>query len=187
MDLKNKSKKHMKENESTIQNINNIRIRELEPNEVNILEDLLYVSIYQPDDNNPIPRDVINIPQVRVYIENFGQKKNDYCLVADLNARIIGAVWIRVLADEIKGYGNVDNKTPEFAISVFREYHKQGIGTLLMKKMIFYLVESGYSQTSLSVHKMNYAVKMYKNLGFEIIRENKDDYIMLLKLKYFEK
>jgi len=49
--------------------------------------------------------------------------------------------------------------------------------------MISYLTEKGYNQTSLSVEKKNYAVSMYKNLGFEIIDENKEDYIMLLKLK----
>ena len=159
-----------------------IIIREIKSDEVSILEDMLYESIYQPDETNPISREVINVPKVRVYIDNFAQKKDDYCLVADLNGQIIGAVWVRILADEIKGYGNVDNKTPEFAISLFKEYRKQGIGTMLMKKMISYLVEKDYKQTSLSVHKENYAVRMYQKLGFEIIGENNEDYLMLLKL-----
>ena len=129
---------------------------------------------------------MINVPKVRVYIDNFAQKEDDYCLVADLNGQIIGAVWVRILADEIKGYGYVDDKTPEFAISLFKEYRKQGIGTMLMKKMISYLVEKDYNQTSLSVQKENYAVRMYQKLGFEIIDENNEDYLMLLKLKNIE-
>lgn len=164
----------------------NIIIREIKPDEVSILEDMLYESIYQPDETNPISREVINVPKVRVYIDNFLQKKDDYCLVADLNGHIIGAVWVRILAGEIKGYGNVDDKTPEFAISLFKEYRKQGIGTMLMKKMISYLVEKDYYQTSLSVQKENYAVRMYQKLGFEIIGENREDYLMLLKLKTIE-
>ncbi len=102
--------------------------------------------------------------------------------MADLNGQIIGAVWVRILAGEIKGYGNVDDKTPEFAIALFKEYRKEGIGTKLMKKMISYLTEKNYSQTSLNVQKENYAVRLYQKLGFEIIRENKGDYVMLLKL-----
>ena len=160
-----------------------IIIREIKSDEISILEDMLYESIYQPDEANPISREVINVPKVRVYIDNFAQKKDDYCLVADLNGQIIGAVWVRILADEIKGYGNVDDKTPEFAISLFKEYRKQGIGTMLMKKMISYLIEKDYNQTSLSVQKENYAVRMYQKLGFEIIGENNKDYLMLLKLK----
>jgi len=166
-----------------MKNSNAIIIREIKAEEIGILEDMLYESVYQSDLTNAVPREVINVPEVRVYIENFGQKKEDYCLVAESKGQIIGAVWVRILADEIKGYGNVDNKTPEFAISLFKEYRKRGIGTLLMKKMISYLIEKGYNQTSLSVDKENYAVSMYKNLGFEIIDENKKDYIMLLKLK----
>ncbi|KAA6301727.1 MAG: Mycothiol acetyltransferase [Candidatus Ordinivivax streblomastigis] len=157
-------------------------IREITTNELSILEDLLYESVYQPDETNLVPREVVNIPQIRVYIDKFGQKEDDYCLVADLDNQIIGGVWIRILADEIKGYGNVDNQTPEFAISLFKEYRNCGIGTQLMQKMIAYLTEQDYYQTSLSVQKENYAVKMYRKLGFEIISENSEDYVMLLKL-----
>ena len=81
-----------------------------------------------------------------------------------------------------KGFGNVDKKTPEFAISLFKEYRNQGIGTRMMKKMITYLQKCGYEQASLSVQKENYAVRLYKKVGFEIIGENNKDYLMLLKL-----
>ena len=122
-----------------MKNIDKIVIRELKTKEVSILEDMLYEAIYQPDEANLISRDVIKLPEVSLYIDNFGQKENDYCLVADLNNKIIGAVWTRLLADKIKGFGNVDDKTPEFAISLHKEYRNQGIGTLLMKNMISYL------------------------------------------------
>ena len=165
-----------------MQNRNNIIIRELKTEEVGILEDMLYNAIYQPDETNPIPRVVINIPEVSVYIDKFGSKKDDYCLVAELQGQIVGAVWVRILADEIKGYGNVDDKTPEFAISLFKEHRNKGIGTTLMKEMIEHLETKGYAQTSLSVKKENYAVRMYQQLGFYIIDENDEDYLMLLKL-----
>ena len=84
---------------------------------------------------------------------------------------------------KIKTFGYIDEKTPEFAISLFKEYRNQGIGTNLMSKMIDYLKDSGYAQTSLSVQKENYAVKLYNNLGFEIIDEKNEDYLMLLKLR----
>ena len=40
----------------------------------------------------------------------------------------------------------------------------------------------GYKQASLSVQKMNYAVRMYRKIGFEIIDENDEEYIMICKL-----
>ena len=160
----------------------NLKIREIYPNELHLLEDFLYEAIFQIEGNIPYPKEIINKPEIYVYIDNFGKMKDDYCLVAEFHSKIIGAVWVRILADKIKGYGNIDAKTPEFAISILKEFRNQGIGTLLMQKMLKNLKNKGYSQVSLSVEKINYAEKMYQKLGFEIINENKYDYIMVLKL-----
>ena len=97
---------------------------------------MLYEAIYQHDTTNLLPKNIIKTPQINVYIKDFGKQKDDYCLVADLNGKIVGAVWVRILAGEIKGYGNIDDTTPEFAISLFKEYRNQGIGTRLMTEMI---------------------------------------------------
>jgi len=163
--------------------INNISIRPLGKDEIHCLDDLLYAALFLPEGMEAPPHDIIKKPDIAVYIKDFGSKKDDYCLVADLNGKIIGGVWVRILADEIKGFGNIDPQTPEFAISLFKEYRKLGIGTELMSKMITYLKETDYEQTSLSVQKENYAVKMYTKCGFQIIRENEHDFIMVLKLK----
>lgn len=161
----------------------NITIREIKQSELGILEDMLYEAIYQPDKNNLIPRSVLNIPEVNAYIRDFGKEKADYCLVADFEGEIVGAVWIRIISGGTKGYGYIDDNTPEFAISLFDEYRNQGIGSRLMTAMIDYLRESGYSQASLNVKKENYAVKLYRKMGFEVVREDDEDYLMVLKLK----
>lgn len=160
----------------------NITIREIQTLEISLLKDMLYEAIYQPDENNLIPRSVIEIPEVDAYIKDFGKRTDDHCLVAELDGKIIGAVWIRIISGEIKGFGYIDDQTPEFAISLFKEYREQGIGTRLMIEMIEYLRKSGYKKTSLSVQKENYAVKLYLKMGFKIIRENNEDYLMLLTL-----
>lgn len=79
----------------------------------------------------------------------------------------------------MKGFGNVDYYTPEFAISLYKEYRNKGIGTNLMKSMLHLLKEFGYTQTSLAVQKDNYALKMYQSVGFKIIEESEQDYLML--------
>jgi ribosomal protein S18 acetylase RimI-like enzyme len=160
----------------------NITIREIKPSEIYKLEDMLYEAIYQPDENNPIPRTVLKIPEVNAYIKDFGSRKDDHCLVVDSDEEIVGAVWVRIISSEIKGYGYIDEETPEFAISLFKEYRNQGIGSQLMSAMIEYLRKNGYKQTTLNVKKEMYAVKLYKKMGFEVIAENEEDYLMLLKL-----
>ena len=52
----------------------------------------------------------------------------------------------------------------------------------MMKQMLTELKIRGYQKTSLAVQKENYAVKMYKNVGFEIVDENVEEYIMVCVL-----
>lgn len=90
----------------------------------------------------------------------------------------VGAVWTRIMDD----YGHVDDDTPSFAISLYKEYRSQGIGSQLMVKMLELLKWQGYERASLAVQKANYAVKMYENVGFKIVDENAEEYIMVCEL-----
>ena len=94
------------------------------------------------------------------------------------DGKVIGAVWTRIMND----YGHIDDETPSFAISLYKEYRGQGIGTQLMKKMLVLLKEKGYEKASLAVQKANYAVQMYEKVGFKIVDENDEEYIMECKL-----
>jgi len=155
-------------------------IREMRTDEYPLLDDFLYQAIYQPDTTNLAPKSIINKPELQVYIKDFGKQKDDYCFCAEVNNRIIGAVWVR----NINGYGSIDDVTVEFAISVFDEYQKMGIGTALMNRMLEHLKELNYPKASLAVQKENYAVRMYLNIGFDIVDENEQEYIMIHRLGY---
>jgi len=67
------------------------------PEEYPHMEDIMYESIYQPDPENTYPKEVIYYPQVRVYWDDWGQRKDDHCLIALVESIITGAVWIRLL------------------------------------------------------------------------------------------
>lgn len=153
-------------------------IREMRTDEYPLLDDFLYQAIYQPDTTNLAPKSIINKPELQVYIKDFGKQKDDYCFCAEVNNRIIGAVWVR----NINGYGSIDDVTVEFAISVFDKYQKMRIGTALMNRMLEHLKELNYPKASLAVQKENYAVRMYQKVGFEIVDENDQEYIMLHRL-----
>lgn len=153
-------------------------IREIVESEYSVLEDFLYEAIFIPEGVEAPPREIIFKPELQVYIKNFGSQDSDYCLVAEVDNKIIGAVWVRIMND----YGHINNQTPSFAISVCKDFRNKGIGTALMKDMLALLKEQGYNQASLAVQKENYAVKMYKKVGFEIIGENDEEYIMICEL-----
>ena len=153
-------------------------IRELKQTEYAVLEDFLYEAIFIPKGVEAPPREIIYQPELQVYIAEFGTKKGDIALAAEENGIIVGAVWVRLMND----YGHIDDKTPSFAISLYKEYRNKGIGTALMKEMLIRLKKEGYKQASLAVQTKNYAVKMYEKVGFEIYDENDEEYIMLCKL-----
>lgn len=150
------------------------RIREIYNTEYDILEDFLFEAIFIPEGISPPSKDIIMEPELQVYIDDFGKKVGDIAFVAEVDKKIIGAVWVRIMND----YGHIDDETPSFAISIYKNYRNRGIGTALMKKMLDTLKEKGYKQASLAVQKDNYAVKLYKKVGFEIIDENEEEYIM---------
>lgn len=159
----------------------NYTVRNMKDSEFYLLEDFLYEAIFQRDKNNLLPRSVVNQPELRIFIDNFG-KKDDYCLVAECEEKVIGAVWTRILAGDVKGFGNIDDKTPEFAISLYKEYRGLGIGTTLMKSMLELLKNKGYKKASLAVQKDNYALTMYQAVGFEIIEELEEEFLMVCTL-----
>lgn len=154
-------------------------IREMHSYEYPLFEDFLYEAIFQRDENNLAPKSITQRPELQVYIQNFGCKQGDYCLCAEVDEKVIGAVWVRI----INGFGSIDNQTPEFAISLYKEYRGMRIGTELMKKMIEHLKEAGYSKASLAVQKDNYAAGVYMKLGFQIEAENEEEYIMVRYLQ----
>ena len=155
-------------------------IREMRTDEYPLLDDFLYQAIYQPDTTDLAPKSIINKPELQVYIKDFGKQKDDYCFCVEVDNKVVGAVWVR----NINGYGSVDNVTVEFAISVFDKYQKMGIGTTLMNKMLEHLKELHYPKASLAVQKVNYAVRMYQKVGFGIVCENEQEYIMIYRLGY---
>lgn len=156
----------------------NYIIREIKNEEYPVLEEFLYQGIFVPEGSDPPPRSILKDPNIDLYISKFGENKDDYGLVALADEKIVGAIWTRIMKD----YGHVDNLTPSLSMSVLKEYRGFGIGTDLLKKMLISLKDKGYSQVSLSVQKSNYAFSMYQKAGFDIFKENEEDYIMICKL-----
>ena len=153
-------------------------IREIQKQEYPLLDNFLYEAIFIPEGIEPPPKTIITSPELQVYVERFEESKDDWGLVAEVGGKIVGAVWVRIMND----YGHIDDETPSLAISLYKEYRGFGIGTAMMKEILTLLKLHGYSRVSLSVQKANYATKMYLKIGFEIVKENEEEYIMVYYL-----
>lgn len=154
------------------------KIRIISEGEEGLLQEFLYEAIFVPEGVSAPPKSIIHQPELQIYIADFGKEKDDIGLIAEVDKKAVGAVWVRIMND----YGHIDDETPSFAISVQKDYRRLGIGTALMQEMLCILKGRGYKQASLAVQKANYAVKMYQKTGFEIVDQNGEEYIMLCHL-----
>ena len=156
----------------------NYKIRAWKSNEIEILRTFLYEAIFVPDGLEPPPFEIIDQPELQVYVVGFGTQKGDICYVAECDGIIVGAAWVRIMTD----YGHIDQETPSFAISLLKEYRHHGIGTELMKRTLLEIHNQGYKRASLSVQKENPAFRMYQRLGFRVVNETAEEYIMIYNL-----
>ena len=145
----------------------NTIIRKIRPEEHGLLREFLYQAIYLPEGVEPPPRSVVVLPELQIYIADFGTQPGDHCLVAEVEEKVVGAAWCRIMED----YGHIDNDTPSLAISLLPEYRGMGIGTRLLNALLLLLRENGYRRASLSVQKENPALRLYHRMGFQIVAE----------------
>lgn len=88
-------------------------IREMTVMEYPLLNEFLYEAIFIPDGIKPPSKNIIASPELLIYVDRFGASKADFALVAEVEQKIVGAVWVRIIHD----YGHIDDETPSLAIS----------------------------------------------------------------------
>jgi hypothetical protein len=93
-------------------------VRKLKKTEAFFLADMLYEAIFIPEGHDPLPREVIKDKSLAKYIENWGKDKFDIALAMELDGQLAGAIWGRLMTKEDKGFGYVDDNTPELSMAV---------------------------------------------------------------------
>jgi len=143
---------------------------------------MLYQSLYVPQGHAAFDRSVLTSPEIANYVKDWGRPDDFGFVAVDENNRGVGATWLRLFRDEAKGFGYVDDQTPELGLAVLPEYRGQGIGTMLLN----YLIESAasfFQAICLSVAAENPASRLYQRLGFEIVDKRGDALTMRRELR----
>jgi len=149
----------------------NYIIRPLTTEDESFLWEMLYQALHVPEGQIATPREVIHLPELARYVQDWGHEDDCGFLASDAATdHPIGAVWLRLLMGGNKGYGFVDDNTPELSIAVLPEYRGQGIGTQLLAQL--FSSECGVSPVSLSVSVGNSAVRLYERFSFSVISES---------------
>src|ERR687897_597061 len=84
-----------------------------------------------------------------------------------------GAAWWRLLTAETKGYGYVDDATPELAIAVSPGHRGRGLGGRMLRELLD-AARASFDAVSLSVRADNPAVRLYERAGFRTVGDDTD-------------
>jgi ribosomal protein S18 acetylase RimI-like enzyme len=112
-------------------------IRPIKREDTPFLWEMLYQAIHVTPLAEPPPREILLRPEIRRYLQDWGQP-HDSGFVAEepLTAEPIGAAWLRLFVGDQKGYGYVDDETPELTVAVVPECRGKGIGTRLLSHLV---------------------------------------------------
>jgi ribosomal protein S18 acetylase RimI-like enzyme len=147
----------------------NYVIRCLTQRDERFLWRMLYHAIYLHE-GQPLPDpDVVNQPELARYVRRWGRADDIGFLAMDAQGNEpIGAAWLRLLRGNNRGFGYVDDATPELSVAVVPEYRGQGIGTRLLERLL-QEASHHHAAVSLSVTADNPALRLYQRLGFDIV------------------
>lgn len=153
-----------------------ISYRQISENDYLFLREMLYEALFVPEGEEPFPESILDLPEISKYVEDWSS--SDFGLIAQDGAELIGAVWGRLFMHANKGYGYVDDRTPELTMAVKSRYRNMGIGGEMMNKFFQLAKRNEYNAVSLSVDKRNRAARFYLKTGFSIIDETGTAYTM---------
>ena len=157
-------------------------IRRLTPPDQSFLWEMLYHSLHVREGDAPFERSVVGRPEIAKYVRDWGRERGDTGFVAVTGSgQPVGAIWLRLLTGDEKGFGYVDEHTPELGLAVLPEYRGRGIGTALLARLIR-AVEGVYENISLSVTEGNPALRLYQRSGFEVYGREGDSITMKRRL-----
>ncbi len=155
-----------------------MNLRPITPADQAVLWDLLHVALWDPPPAGLRPRDVLDHPGVRIYAEDWGLREGDVGVIGEIDGRIAGACWMRLIKDGV-GLGYVDNATPQLGIALFPAYQHRGHGKPLMMGALEAARAHGYAKVSLTVHPENPASHLYAKCGF-VEREVRRTYRLMV-------
>ncbi len=87
-------------------------MRKMTVSEYPLLSDFLYEAIFIPNGIKLPPRNIIASPELQIYLERFRALKDNFALVAEIEEKIVGAVWVRIMND----YRHIDEEAHFFSV-----------------------------------------------------------------------
>lgn len=144
-------------------------IRPLTNEDEPFLWEMLYQAAHMAEEGETTVKAVIAHPVLARYVKDWGRQDDIGFVAIELNSnQSVGAAWLRLLTGDNKGFGYVDDTTPELVIAVLPKHRGNGVGTQLLTRLLA-AAKASYPSVSLNVGARNPAWRLYQRLGFEVV------------------
>lgn len=140
-------------------------LRPLAASDEPALWEILYHAVHVPPGEPLPPREIVQQPGLARYAAGWGRPNDLGFLALDAAGQPVGAAWLRLLTGETRGYGYVDDRTPELSVALLPGHRGRGIGTRLLVRLLD-AAQERFPAVSLSVSADNPALRLYERLGF---------------------
>ena len=133
------------------------------------LWEMLYHASHSDEEGVPDASALKSRPELARYVEGFGKATDIGVLAIEVDSgRAVGAAWFRLLQGDQRGYGYIDDATPELAIATAPEHRGAGAGTLLLEQLLRVAFDR-FETVCLSCRMQNPARRLYERCGFELV------------------
>jgi ribosomal protein S18 acetylase RimI-like enzyme len=144
-------------------------LRRATADDIDILWAMLYEASHAAEYGVPDVAALRGQPEQARYVEGWGARTDLGVVAIDDDTREpVGAAWLRLLTREAKGYGYVDDDTPELAIAVLPGHRGRGLGGRMLGALLD-AASGSFAAVSLSVQADNPALRLYERTGFRIV------------------
>ncbi|HYU40170.1 MAG TPA: GNAT family N-acetyltransferase [Acidimicrobiia bacterium] len=137
--------------------------------DVDFLWEMLYHASYAAELGVPSPAALRDHSDLARYVDGWGRPTDLGVIAVDAETgERAGAAWLRLLTGNAKGYGYVDDDTPELAIAVLPAHRGKGVGGQLLRELLD-AARGTLRAVSLSVRADNPARRLYERIGFRTV------------------
>ncbi len=155
-----------------------VALRKAEDFDLPFLREMLYEAVFwRRSKDTPSFEEGMAYPEVKSVLEGCGERDGDTAVIAQVGTKAVGAAWFRFWSDSsFRGY--MDDAVPVVVIGVAADFRRKGTGKMMLKELINNAEQQSIEKISLAVSKDNYALNLYRQLGF-IEHEDKGDWFIM--------
>jgi GNAT superfamily N-acetyltransferase len=132
-----------------------------------LTEMLVEAFAWRPGAPQPSVSDALARPEIGRYVKEW-PRCGDFGLIAEQSGSV-GAIWFRHFSADDAGYGFIADDVPEITMAVVPSWRHRGVGRLLLATLIDQARQQGLKRLSLSVEPDNFALVLYRSLGFQVV------------------